>query len=521
MNAFLRRLWHLLRQRRFDAELREEMECHRAMKQQELEHAGVPPDDARRESRRALGNATLAREDARAVWIWQWLDDLARDIAYAARTFRRSAGFSATAIATLAFAIGGTTTMFSVVNAVLLRPLPFRSPQQLVMLWTGTPDRNLQSRSAFSTVEDWRRQSTAFEQLAVLDPVSVTLAGSDGAERISVARVSPNFFPVLGVQAAEGRVFSDDEAGGRRRVALISHRFWQTRFAGSKDAIGGSVMLDGIPSRIIGILPAGFDVPFAADIYEPHTMFPDWEIRRTARGAGSWFVVGRLRTGVTVDRAQAEMTALARSRDQELPSTERNRGISVVPLTDYVVGSRSRAALWLLMGAVVCMLLIGAANVASLSLARSVARSREIAIRTALGAGRARIVRQLLTETVALAAVSGAVGTGLAVLGIRAIRAVGPVDVPRLQEVSLDLRALGWALSRFSRRGSLVGLGPVLTMWGRGLLPSREGSGRSMSSGVTARRETPRDCPTGPTGRRPGSVTRAAAGKATNSSSKS
>jgi putative ABC transport system permease protein len=463
----LRRLWHLLRQRRFDAELKEEMEFHRAMKQLELEHAGVPPDDARRESRRALGNATLAREDARAVWIWRWLDDLARDIVYAARTLRRSVGFTATATATLALAIAATTTMFSVVDAVLLRPLPFRSPQQLVMLWIGGAGQNLQSRLGYSTVEEWRRQTATVDQIAVLDPLAVTLAGGDGAERISVARVSPNFFPMLGVTPVEGRAFTDAEAGERRRVALISHRFWQTHFAGSKDAINSSVILDGLASTIVGILPAGFDVPFAADIYEPHTIFPDWEVRRNARGAGSWFAVARLRSGVSADQAQAEMTALARSGDQALPAIDRNQSVTVEPLTDYVVGSRSRAALWLLMGAVVCVLLIGAANVASLSLARSIARAREMAIRTAIGAGRARIVRQLLTETVTLAVISGLVGTGLTVLGIRAIRAVGPVDVPRLQEVSLDPRALGWMLVVSLVAGILVGLGPVLTMWRR------------------------------------------------------
>jgi len=311
--------------------------------------------------------------------------ELMKDIRYAVRTLRKSPGFTVTSVAVLALAIGANTAMFSVLNAVLLRPLPYRSPEQLAMLWTEIPSQNLrEGRSAFGNVEQWRRQSESFADMALFDGVSVTLTSADRAEQISGVRTTPNLFPLLGVQPLHGRIFSREEAEQRQRLALISHRFWQARFGGSFDAIGATIILDGAPSRIIGILPADFRFDDDADVWEPHTMYPDWEALRRARGSGFWSVVGRLRPNVTFEQAQAEMSAIARRLDEQSPASERNRGISVVPLRLQLTGPRSRLALWMLTGAVFCILLIAAANVASLSLARSVGRAREIAIRTAL-----------------------------------------------------------------------------------------------------------------------------------------
>ena len=335
-------------------------------------------------------------------------------------------------------------------------------------------------------------QSESFADMAVFDPVSVTLTSADEAERISVARISPNFFPLLGVQPLQGRIFSAEEAEQRQRLALISHRFWQTRFGGSHDAIGASIELDGLPSLIIGILPAGFQfASLDADVWEPHTMFPDWETRRGVRGAGSWFVVGRLRPNVTFDQAQAEMSAIARRLDEQVPA-DGNRGISVVPLSLHVIGPRPRLALWMLTGAVSCVLLIAAANVASLSLARSVGRAREMAIRAALGASPVRIVRQFLAESVTLAAISGLLGALLALAGIRFIRALEPGDLARLNEVSLDLRVLGWALALSCLTGILVGLAPAITMVRRNVRPSGEEGGRGVAGGVVDAPNPPR-----------------------------
>lgn len=411
------------------------------------------------------------------------IDTTARDLRYAARTLRKSPGFTMTAVAVLALAIGANTTMFSALNAVLLRPLPYDSPEQLAMLWTENPTQNVrEGRSALWDVEQWRNQSQSFEDIATFDAVGRTLLAADGAEQIAAASISPNLLPLLGVQPVEGRGFSAEEAEQRQRLVLISHRFWQARFAGSRDALGASVVLDGVPHEILGILPAEFQIAgLDSDVWEAHAS------RQSVRGRETWFAVGRLRPDVTFDQARAEMNAIARGLNDQLPAAERSRTIGVVPLSLYLVGPQSRLALWMLAGTVFCVLLIAAANVTSLSLARSVARMHETAIRASLGASAGRIVRQLLTESVVLAAVSGLLGTLLALAGIHFIRAFGPVNLPRLNEVSLDPRVLGWALGISLLAGTLVGLAPAITTLRRDLRPSGGESGRSVSSGTATR----------------------------------
>jgi predicted permease len=352
------------------------------------------------------------------------------------------------------------------------------------MLWTEDPTQNLrEGRSALWDVEQWRSQSQSFADMATFDSVSTVLSGADGVEQIVGASISPNLLPLLGVRPVLGRSFSTEEAEQRQRLVLISHRFWQARFGGSHDALGATLVLNGFPSQIIGILPADFQIArFEADVWEPHTT------RRSVRGGQTWFVIGRVRPGVTFDHAEAEMSAVARRLNDQLPANERNQGINVVPLSLYVVGPQSRLALWMLGGAVFCVFLIAAANVTSLSLARSVGRAREMAVRAALGASAGRIVRQLLTESVLLAAVSGLIGTLLAAVGIRLIRAFGPGNLPRLNEVSLDLRVLGWALGISLVAGILVGLAPTTTTLRRDLRFSGEEGGRSVSGGAATRR---------------------------------
>lgn len=413
-----------------------------------------------------------------------------QELRLAFRTLRKSPGFSIPSIATLALAIGINTLMFSVLNAVLFRPLPYRSPDRLVMLWTERPSENLrEARSAYGNIEDWRRQSQSFEDIAFWDPVSVTLTQGDHAEQIIVVRVSPNLFSLLGIRLAQGRTFSEQEANGQQRLAVISHHFWQTRFGGSPDAIGASIELDGRTSQVIGILPPGIQFSILdADIWEPYTLFADWDTRRVARGAGSWSVLGRLRDHVSVEQAQTELTTIVRRLDDQLPAADRSSGISVVPLSVHVIAARSRLALWMLTAAVFCVLLIAGANVASLALVRSVGRARELAIRAALGATRGQIVRQLLAESVTLAAVSGVLGIFLAFIGIRLLAAFQPVDLARLNQVSVDLRVLGWALGISFLTGILVGLAPAITTGRWNLRPAADEGGRSISQGIAARR---------------------------------
>ena len=452
---------------------------------------GMTPEEARRQAMLAFGNVALTKEDARRVWVWAWLDEARQDLRYAARTLRKSGAYAISAAATLALAIAANTTMFSVLNAVLLRPLAYQSPDRLAMLWTEDPTQNLrEGRSALWNVEQWRSHSQSFSDLAIFDGISTTLNGSEGAEQIAGGSMSPNLLPLLGVLPVQGRNFSSEEVEqpGQREV-LISHRFWQTRFGRSNDALGATLVLNGAPSQIVGILPADFRIAtLDADVWTPRTMSEDRQGRPAVAGPETWFVIGRLRAGVTVAQAQSEMSAIARRLNDQLPAIERTRGITIVPLSLQVVSPESRQALWVLGGAVFFVFLIAAANVASLSLARGVARTREMAVRVALGASAGRIVRQLMTESMLLAAISGVIGISLAVVGIRLVRTFGPANLARLNEVSLDVRALGSAFAISLLAGILVGLAPAIATLRRDPRPSAEEGGRSVMGGAATRK---------------------------------
>jgi predicted permease len=478
------RLRGLFEHKRLERELDEEVRFHLELQIEDNLKAGMNPAEARYTALRSFGGQERMKETYRERRTFALVETTAQDLRYAVRILRKSPGFTITAVAVLALAIGATTAMFSVLNTVLLRPLPYRSPEQLAMLWTEDLTQNLrEGRSALWDVEQWRSQSQSFADMATFDAVSTTLTGADDVEQIVGASISPNLLPLLGIRPVLGRSLSIEEAEQQQRLVLISHRFWQARFGGSHDALGATLVLNGLPYQIIGILPADFQIArLDADVWEPHTS------RRTVRGGETWFAVGRLRSNVTFEQAQAEMSAIARHLNDQLPAAARNRGISVVPLSLYMVGPQSRLALWMLGGAVFCVFLIAAANVTSLSLARSVARAHEMAVRASLGASAGRIVRQLLTESVLLAAVSGLIGTLLALVGIRLIRAFGPGNLPRLNEIGLDLRVLGWALAISVLAGILVGLSPAIATLRRDLRSSGEEGGRSVSGGAATRR---------------------------------
>ncbi len=414
------------------------------------------------------------------------MQGFAQDLRYALRGLRKNPGFTIVAVLTLALGIGANTAIFSVLNAVLLRPLPYDAPEQLAMLWSEIPTQGLrEGRSNYADVEEWRAQSNTFADMAVFDSTRVTLTAADGSEQISVNRVSPNIFALLGIRPSHGRTFSAAESNERQRVALISHRFWQTRFGGSLDAIGATLMLDRVPSRIIGILPREIDS--GDDVWEPHTLFPDWERLRTARGPGFWSVVARLRPGATFEQAQAEMSAVARRLDAQSPAGNA-RGVSVMPLTLHVTGSSTRLALWMLTAAVSFVLIMAIANVAGLSLARSAGRDREIAIRSALGASRTHIVRQLIVESLTLAVVSGITSLFVALVTIRLILFLRPGGLARIDEVRLDPWGFGWALMLSLLSGVLIGLAPAITTLRRNLKPAFQEGGRGASGGAATRR---------------------------------
>lgn len=412
-----------------------------------------------------------------------------QDFRYALRGLRRSPAFTIVAVLTLALGIGANTAMFTVLSAVLLRPLPYPSPEELVMVWSERPNQNLrEGRSSYWDVEQWRTHGTSIADLAVFDGATVNLTGSGEYERISSVRISPNFFTLMGIQPLRGRVFSNDEANERQQVAVVSHQFWQSRLAGAEDAIGRTIEIDGVPARVIGILPprdlfGGVN----ADLWQPHTLIPDWDTNRSQRGGPSWMVVGRLRPGVSIDRAQVELNVIARRLDEARPASEQGRGVALMPLSLHLVGARTRLALWMLTGAVFCVLLIGVTNITSLSLARSTGRQREMALRTALGASLPRLLRQLFTESLTLAVFSGAAGVLVAAVCIPLILSLKPATLVLPEEIGVDPGMLAWTLGLTVLTGILVGLAPAIVTGRWNPRPALQDGGRGGSAGTIAR----------------------------------
>lgn len=484
VNVLFARLRSLFGRKRQEAELSDEIRFHLEMQIEDNLARGMSPKEARNAALRSFGPREAMKETYRERSTFSLIETTLQDLRYALRTLAKNPGFTLASLAVLSLAIGANTAMFSVLNTVLLQPLPYRSPEHLAMLWTENPTQNLrEGRSALWDVEQWRKQSESFEEIGAFDTLSTVLTTADGQEQILGASMSPNLLSLLGVQPILGRNLSDEEAEQQQSLVLISHRFWQTRFGGSQTVLGERLVLNGLSRQVIGVLPEGFQVArIDADVWGAHSA------HRSTRGSENWFTMGRLRMNVSFSQAQAEMNAIAHRLNEGQPAAERERSISVMPLALYLVDSQTRAGLWLLGGTVFCVFLIAAANVTSLSLARSLARGREIAVRASLGASARRIVRQLLTESMLLAFIAGCIGTALAFTGIHLIRIFGPASVPRLDTVSLNIPAVLAAVAISLLVGLLVGLSSAMATVRRDLRPACEEGSRSVSGGLATSR---------------------------------
>ena len=388
------------------------------------------------------------------------------DLRYAIRMLLKSPGFTLVAVLTLALGIGANTAIFSGVNAVLLRTLPYKDPDRLALLWKTVPKKNIQEDwTSYPAFKDWKDQNSAFEDMALVfrpEAARVVLTRNDRLERIQGAKVSANFFSVMGVSPILGRWFSHDEEERGDQVVVLSHGFWQRQFGTSVNAVGKTMEIDGKNAKIIGVMPASFQFPSKeAQLWLLGTADPRWSMFARIRLADAFCGVGRLKANFSPAQAQAEMNTIAGRLEQWYPDTAAGLGIRVVPLSVHFAGNNLRLALWILFGAVIFVLLISCANVASLVLARGAARQREFAIRTALGAGRAQLIRQLLSESAVVSLASGCLGFCIASLGVRILVVMAPQNIPGLEETRIDLRVLIFTLVISVLTGLLFGLLPA------------------------------------------------------------
>jgi putative ABC transport system permease protein len=458
------RIRALFRRQRLERDLDEELAFHLAMREADYRSGGAAPADARHAARRRFGNVTYLKEQCRDMWTFHPLETLSQDIRYALRTLRRSPGFTLVAIFALAVGIGSNTAIFSMLDAARTRALPYRDPGQLVQLWGNVQRARVERRgTSYPDFRDWRTRARSFDDMAAFASQLLTLNDGDEPERISSESVSAPYFALLGVQPARGRTFSaaEDDVARPTLVAVMSDGLWKRRFGSDPGIVGRSVRLNTRSYTVIGVMPPGFNgLSDTAELWLPFAVYAP-PASMAERGNRGFAVLARLRPGVTIDAAQRELDGISKQLEAEHPDTNEKRAVEVSPLDVELVGSL-RPALQTLMAAVAFVLLIACANVANLLLARSEARRREIAVRTALGAGRARLLRQLITEGCVLTAIGAVAGLVMARAAVAALIAQSPVTFPSFVTPGLDVRVAAFTILVSIACGVLVGIVPGL-----------------------------------------------------------
>jgi predicted permease len=447
------------RRKRMMADLDQDIRDYIEIETKENIARGMSPEEARYAALRKFGNVTRVREATHEVWSVTWMERLLQDLRYGARTLWKNPQFTIVAVLTLALGIGANTAIFSVVQGVVLAPLPFRQPDRLVMLWESRPNLK-ELGSSYPDFQDWQRNSHSFKQMAAFLWLEREIKGPGAPDHVDGMAVSSGFFSTLGVRPILGQDFSrSEDQPDSAPVAIISNHLWKERFASSTRVLGKILQVDGKDYTIIGVLPAGVRFWTNEDLYTPLAETATKLLfDRTVHGIDG---IARLKPGISIGQAESELGSVQANLDRLYPTADRNLGIHINPLKREIVGD-APGTLFLLLGAVTMVLLIACANVANLLLARSAARSREFAIRTALGASRARVVRQLLTESTLLALTGGVLGVGLARVGLELMLAKLGSDLPRTQNVGMSLPVLLFAFGASLTVGILFGLAPAL-----------------------------------------------------------
>lgn len=460
--------------------LREEIELHLELRARKLHQAGLAPADAGFAARRQFGNAAVYQDQISALWGWTMWERFLQDLRHGIRMLAKAPGFMAITVLTLALGLGINTAIFSAVNAVMLRPLPYPQSERLVSLWeenTRPQDRRFSSSGSPVGSAGGRQRTTvsvaniadyvrcaAFDDLASYALVPVNLTGMGTPQRISGEKVTWNYFSVLGISPVEGRAFlPEEDRAGANPVAIITHRFWQQRLGGAADALGRSILLDETPYRIVGILPAGFQSPVQLSLKEPI------EVYRTAsyasdllasRGDHEVNVVARLKPGVSVAAAQAALNGISASLGKQYPDSNGHFRAAIAPLRDDLAGSVSQS-LWALLGASGLIVLIACVNVANLLMVRAAGRRHESSVRMALGAGRLPLMRQLMTESLVIAAAGCFAGVVLGRLLMFGLTAIAPPGIPRIESAGMDWRVFAVSAALALATGLIFGMAPA------------------------------------------------------------
>jgi predicted permease len=463
LSDLLFRVRAIFRRRAVEAELDEELRFHFERQVEKYVGSGLPREEARRRARLAFGGFDQVKESCRRARGVDFLETSAQDLRFGLRTLRKDPAFSVIAVVTLALGIGANTALFSIVNGVLINALPYPHPERLVRLHESKPNFEAGSVS-YPNFRDWQKQNHSFSAIAISRNVSFVLTGKGDPERVKGEFITADFLPLLGVKPLLGRGLApgEDEIGAGP-VALLGEELWKRKLGSAPDVLGKTVILNGKAYAIVGVVPASFDLPLPsfqpADVYAPIGQWDHPFLRKRNAGLGI-HGIGLLRPGVTIERARADMDRVTRNLALAYPDADKGIGAKLVPLKQEMVGE-VKPFLLLLLGAVAFVLLIACVNVANLLLARSTHRARELALRAALGASQGRVIRQLLTESVLLAAAGGGLGLLVAGWGTRAALGALPSALPRAAEIGLDARVLVFTLAVSLVAGVVFGLVPA------------------------------------------------------------